>query len=701
MATKRKALCVGINTFKNYPSATLQGCVNDANDMSGLLKDLYGFADSDIDKLSDEQATKANIMSKLESMVSDAKAGKYDCLVFSMSTHGTQVPEVSSPEEPDLADEAFCPYDLAQKDNQWDPEYIIVDDELHDLFVQLPENVQLEVFLDTCHSGTGLKAVDMLLNRKPRYLPPPSLMAFNKIDGLQSRGLLQLVAEKKITNHILWAGCRADQTSADARIGDDWHGAFTYYFCKEMRDCNNQLPRSQILEKVRADLKKEEYTQTPQLEGEATVRTQPKKWTILVYLAGDNNLDTEGVKDLAEMAKVGSNNDINVIAQFDRAGTKGTQRFYITKGGGYTRDSIMNLGETNCGDPEILIDFLKWGISTYPAEHYMAVLWNHGSGWKEDDIYNRALKLSPERTDISPFEIRKISRAGGRTGIKRSLFNTTVDNIVKLEERQRAIAYDDGSKDFLDNKELKNALSSALQQSSVDKFDIIGFDACLMNMLEVGYQIKDSAKIAVGSEETEPGEGWPYDRILDALANNPDMKPAEFANTIVEEYAKSYDIGAESPSVTQSAVNLEEVNTVRERLDSLAATLTDKINSHFWAITRSHFYTQHFSDAQYIDLDHFAELMAKEAVNEHDRWLHSLAQQLRKTLGPGWGLDGYILSSKNLGKDMENSRGVSIYFPGKSMYSNFYNDIDMSREGKWDEFIKAYQEEYDKGQRNI
>ncbi len=56
-----------------------------------------------------------------------------------------------------------------------------------------------------------------------------------------------------------------------------------------------------------------------------------KKWTILVYLAGDNNLDEDGARDLAEMAKVGSNNDINIVAQFDRAGTDGTQRLYITK----------------------------------------------------------------------------------------------------------------------------------------------------------------------------------------------------------------------------------------------------------------------------------------------------------------------------------------------------------------------------------
>ncbi|HHD64909.1 MAG TPA: caspase family protein, partial [Desulfobulbaceae bacterium] len=110
---KRKALCVGINDFKNYPSATLQGCVNDAQAMSSLLTGLLGFADEDITLLTDADATKENIMSELQTMVEKARAGKQNYLVFSLSSHGTQVPDLSGDEE-DAADEAFCPHDLAQ-----------------------------------------------------------------------------------------------------------------------------------------------------------------------------------------------------------------------------------------------------------------------------------------------------------------------------------------------------------------------------------------------------------------------------------------------------------------------------------------------------------------------------------------------------------------------------------------------------------
>lgn len=112
----KKALCVGINNFKNYPNSALQGCVNDADDMEALLKKWLGFSSGDIVKLSDAQATKENIMKNLKEIVDGAKQKKYSYLVFSLSSHGTQVPDTSG-DEPDKADEAICPYDLASAGN--------------------------------------------------------------------------------------------------------------------------------------------------------------------------------------------------------------------------------------------------------------------------------------------------------------------------------------------------------------------------------------------------------------------------------------------------------------------------------------------------------------------------------------------------------------------------------------------------------
>jgi metacaspase-1 len=266
----KKALCVGINNFKNYPSNALQGCINDANDMEALLIKYMGYSPVDIVKLTDTTATKVNIMKSLKEMVEGAKAGKYDGIIFSMSSHGTQVPDTSG-DEPDKVDEAFCPHDLATKGNVWDPDHIILDDELHDLFVQLPETVSLEVYLDTCHSGSGLKAIEMLQDRKPRFMPPPSLDAFQEVEGKISKGASSLTDEGK-TQHILWSACKPEQTSADANIKGGWHGAFTYYFCKAVTSSQNKQSRDEILKKVTNDLEVGKYTQQPQLDCAATNR---------------------------------------------------------------------------------------------------------------------------------------------------------------------------------------------------------------------------------------------------------------------------------------------------------------------------------------------------------------------------------------------------------------------------------------------
>jgi hypothetical protein len=169
---------------------------------------MLGFSSGDISMLTDAQATKANIMSNLKAMVDGAKQGKYSYLVFSMSSHGTQVPDLDG-DEPDRADEAFCSTELTQG-NQWDHNHIIVEDELRNLFIQLPSNALLEVYPDTCHSGTGLKAIDMLLDWQPRFLAPPSVEAFHQVDGKRQRSLGRALMEKGIVHHILWAACRAE-----------------------------------------------------------------------------------------------------------------------------------------------------------------------------------------------------------------------------------------------------------------------------------------------------------------------------------------------------------------------------------------------------------------------------------------------------------------------------------------------------------
>ncbi len=109
--------------------------------------------------------------------------------------------------------------------------------------------------------------------------------------------------------------------------------------------------------------------------GRARARGSKKAWTVLVYLGGDNDLDAAGADDLDEMKSVGSTDDVDVVAQFDRAGETGrTHRYHLRNGTTLAQDRVGSLGETNTGDPAVLEDFLLWGAGTFPSERTLVVL---------------------------------------------------------------------------------------------------------------------------------------------------------------------------------------------------------------------------------------------------------------------------------------------------------------------------------------
>lgn len=269
----KKALLVGINDYQGI--SDLRGCINDVTNMRDILKTYLRFTNRDIRVLVDNRATKANIIARLEYMVRKAKTG--DFLVFHFSGHGSQIRDRDGDELKDHMDELICPYDM-----NWDGTFI-TDDTLNSIFTKLPKGVLLEVFLDSCHSGTGLR--DVGLGRPPelgpehptlsRYLSPPIDIACRlegDEDDLKTERSFS-GTDRSTVHHILWSGCKANQTSADAYINNSYNGAFTYYFCKHMRTSGGGISRKELLRRVRQSLYKGGYSQIPQLECEATVRS--------------------------------------------------------------------------------------------------------------------------------------------------------------------------------------------------------------------------------------------------------------------------------------------------------------------------------------------------------------------------------------------------------------------------------------------
>ena len=144
---------------------------------------------------------------------------------------------------------------------------------------------------------------------------------------------------------------------------------------------------------------------------------QKAKWTFMVYLDADNDLEKYGIADFNEMETVGSSSDVQIIVQMDRSpnydATNGdwadTRRFRVIKDNDtktITSPVLQNLGEANMGDPNTLVSFVNWAKLNYPADHYCLVLWDHGGGWRNKMLKAGALKMTGPN---NPIDIGSIS----------------------------------------------------------------------------------------------------------------------------------------------------------------------------------------------------------------------------------------------------------------------------------------------------
>ena len=271
---KREALLVGINDYDGVND--LQGCINDVTNVRSVLKTFFGFENTNIRVLTDSRATKKNILSRLEKMVSNAVSG--DHLIFHFSGHGSQIRDREGDELSDHMDELICPCDM-----NWDDGFIS-DDMFSTVLKQLKKGVRMEILLDSCHSGTGTRDMMPYLTSEKfnislalnRYLKPPADIECRYLgDEEKLKASKSFSTDKEITlNHILWAGCKDSQTSADAFIDGNYNGAFSYYFCKHVRESGGKISRADLYTRVKNSLKFNHFSQVPQLECKQSLRSE-------------------------------------------------------------------------------------------------------------------------------------------------------------------------------------------------------------------------------------------------------------------------------------------------------------------------------------------------------------------------------------------------------------------------------------------
>ncbi|MEI7834156.1 MAG: clostripain-related cysteine peptidase, partial [bacterium] len=291
-----------------------------------------------------------------------------------------------------------------------------------------------------------------------------------------------------------------------------------------------------------------------------------RKWTVLVYLNAKNDLERYSIQNLNQMEAVADNPAVTVAVEMGRLASSnataggtwvGTKRFTIvhdndpnTVTSFDTSPVVEDLASTNMGSAAALADFISWGKRTFPAEHYMVVLWDHGTGWRSGEA-------------------------------------------IAAMKDPRAISYDDEFNTNISGKDLPIGLASSTPT------DIVAMDACLMQMLEVGYQIGSNCSYIVASEENVPGPGYPYDKWLAPLAANPAMSPRDFASTIANQTVQYYL--AKETLIAHSVVDTAQLPQLATAVDIFAGALIGITATETTALVNARDSADFFGSPYYTD----------------------------------------------------------------------------------------------------
>ncbi len=405
--------------------------------------------------------------------------------------------------------------------------------------------------------------------------------------------------------------------------------------------------------------------------GQVTLPQPRKAWTVLVYQAGDNDLEEALIKDLNEMERIGSGAQINIVVQLDRSprydasndNWTTTRRYYVTRDpeesfppNFSTRPNhtirsqlIADLGKKNMGDPNVLRDFLIWGIQNFPADRYFVILSDHGAGVRPF----RSLPLLPSR----------------------------------------GMMFSDTFNDFLSEDETKQAFASAVQVLG-RPFDIVGLDASEMSIIDIAYQLRNACRYLIASQLSEPNDGYPYDRFLWDLYQNPNIRTEDFLRRFVQHYITSYQPGQPTngagSAVTIAVYNQSVVPSYVQRVDNLAQVLIRKVSQFGHIFLNLRRQTQSFSETIYRDLFHYCLLLTQN-VNEPE--VRQAAQGVMELHGPGSN-KALLYEAHASGYDMDvsNAYGIAVYFPEPSQFDDRYlNANDFARTTKWGQFLQSLQ----------
>lgn len=403
-------------------------------------------------------------------------------------------------------------------------------------------------------------------------------------------------------------------------------------------------------------------------------------WTVLVYMNAASNLQPDSLINIAQMVSVGSNANLNIVVQWKQTTSAaqyftsvtpqttpsfiGTRRYYLKKHSQADINAIAPAGidtsanivgnttvldadrladpPTNTlsdqGNPtadmgkyQTLKDFVQWGAKTYPADHLCVVIWDHGSGAL--NVVNRSARY-------------------GSALKSRGVLSSATKSRSALSKVRRGLSQDTQTGNEIATQELPLGLANPPQP-----IDHVVIDCSLEGTTEVAYDLRASARVFSGTEESPPGAGYPYDKWLAYLQTNT-AGPCDSGTTLLNATVAAYP---NETNITESMIDLSQMNTVAAAVNAFGGSLNAHTSDQATLIQTARQTAQYFDFPEYKDLYHFADLIRVSSNVPTD-----LAQAAATVQNSLWGANGAImLSSHGQASTQEaHASGLSIFLPG-------------------------------------
>jgi hypothetical protein len=437
-----------------------------------------------------------------------------------------------------------------------------------------------------------------------------------------------------------------------------------------------------------------------------------KEWTIMIYMAGDNNLAVDMAYAMEQIKSVAAAGDDSpnlfvyydgnspsiptLYCDFSEPGKPRYLRSYKVPDKLYPVKPKHN---ENAADMRSILNFIDWCVNKVDVEKKGKI-----TKGRRADKY--ALIFSGHSLGFQDIGLFKDETSGKAMNMKDfyAVLLAAVNDKETLSELADEIK--------LNDDEVRKIITTELLGQ---RLDILGFDSCVMGMLEVGYQFSNVAKTMIASEGSVPSAGWTYAKILGCLAQeqNRKMETRDVAELFVKKFIRTqdeYTVGG--VSVDMAAWDLCEFDALTGAFDGLSKALLDCFKDPESRIYRQmervilyvHWKCQSYMYDQNVDLGDFCELLDKEcglvakeigegkdtkvlnAVQEACRYVQ---EQLRNAV---------ILSGFS-GGGYQYSNGVSVFFPwSREAYEvsrKNYESLWFAKEAKtkrlsWNGFLKKY-----------